>query len=54
MTYFTKMHRRHLHALSTVLAVTAVSAAAVAEDRNDDRSAVSDVLNPRLERNSMA
>jgi uncharacterized protein (TIGR03118 family) len=39
MTYFTKMQKRYLRALSAALAVTTVSAAAaVADDRNDDRS----------------
>ena len=40
MTYFTKTPgRHHLRALSIALAVTAVSAAAAAEDPNDHRSA---------------
>lgn len=40
MTYFTKIQKRHLRALSAALAVIAVSAtAAIADDRNDDRSA---------------
>jgi uncharacterized protein (TIGR03118 family) len=39
MTYFTRTTRRHLRALSVALAVTAVSASAVAaEDGNDHRS----------------